>query len=205
MESRKTKPERRFTCPVGECERKFRWKAELKRHMLIHLDEKPLQCEICERRFTLEQHLKEHLARHVGNSLYVCRVNGCDREFYQSSMLSIHRKTHKGYKSRKCDFRANPPRDFNKPSNNKLSGLTQEGINEFLEHYSHKRFKIIEEDPVDEDQSDIHSFVSLNRPPSPGFKMINGGKSKLNLEVDKSRLKREPYILYQLIIYFEYG
>eukprot|EP00743_Colponemidia_sp_Colp-15_P006359 GILK01006845.1.p1 GENE.GILK01006845.1~~GILK01006845.1.p1 ORF type:complete len:454 (-),score=49.21 GILK01006845.1:188-1495(-) len=84
-----------FVCRVASCNKEFRTRYCLKRHMLIHQNVKKHVCEVCDRRFLLPQYLKEHRYIHTGEKPYKCSVAGCDRTFRQGGKLSTHLKQHR--------------------------------------------------------------------------------------------------------------
>uniref|UniRef100_A0A672MVU5 Zinc finger protein 770-like n=1 Tax=Sinocyclocheilus grahami TaxID=75366 RepID=A0A672MVU5_SINGR len=50
-------------CPV--CHKRFGAPSKLKRHCLIHTDQRPFQCSICCRAFREHSHLKVHVRTHT--------------------------------------------------------------------------------------------------------------------------------------------
>ena len=67
-----THGERMFICQVQGCNKKFLDNSKLKRHQLVHTGEKPYKCEICGKRFSLDFNLRTHLRTHTGEKPYVC-------------------------------------------------------------------------------------------------------------------------------------
>lgn len=61
-----TKP---FRC--SECGKEFLRIYELRRHMLVHSDERPHKCSICEKSFKHKGPLKQHMRSHLRESLQV--------------------------------------------------------------------------------------------------------------------------------------
>lgn len=95
METKKQK--KLFICDITGCERVFTTKYSLKRHCLIHINEKPLKCQYCDSRFRLQQYLQDHENTHTFNAPHVCGISGCTASFRQSGKLSTHRATHRDY------------------------------------------------------------------------------------------------------------
>jgi len=52
------KRKRGHECDV--CEKSFTRADSLKRHVRIHMNEKPYECDVCEKRFTQSSNLKRH-------------------------------------------------------------------------------------------------------------------------------------------------
>jgi KRAB domain-containing zinc finger protein len=54
------------------CSREFTRALYLRRHMFVHSDEKPFECNWCGKKLRSEYNLKYHMQRHVGVKEYVC-------------------------------------------------------------------------------------------------------------------------------------
>lgn len=91
----KEKIESQYVCSVESCQKTFRDKSKLKRHMLVHTGDKPFRCLFCGKCFSLDFNLKTHLRIHTGEKPYVCSFQGCNKSFSQSNNLSLHEKSHK--------------------------------------------------------------------------------------------------------------
>ena len=89
--------ERRLTCSYPDCGRVFKTRFALRRHCLIHTQEKKHECPYCGKRFALLQNLREHTYTHTQECPYVCGVAGCLKRFRQNGKLSLHRRTHPEY------------------------------------------------------------------------------------------------------------
>lgn len=66
----------------------------LRRHMLIHLNEKSFICHICGKGFNLFINLNAHLRRHAGYKPHECDV--CKATFIDKTRLRLHMRTHTG-------------------------------------------------------------------------------------------------------------
>eukprot|EP00357_Protocruzia_adherens_P034316 CAMPEP_0115012040 /NCGR_PEP_ID=MMETSP0216-20121206/24453_1 /TAXON_ID=223996 /ORGANISM="Protocruzia adherens, Strain Boccale" /LENGTH=316 /DNA_ID=CAMNT_0002380927 /DNA_START=197 /DNA_END=1147 /DNA_ORIENTATION=- len=81
-------------CEKPGCDKMFKSKYTLRRHMATHVDIKRFVCQFCDKRFALKQYLKEHLYIHTGESPYTCPFPDCGRSFKQAGKLSMHKKLH---------------------------------------------------------------------------------------------------------------
>lgn len=79
------------TCEI--CNKVFKEKHKLKRHMMIHTGEKSHSCPFCEKSFSLEYNLNTHKRIHTGEKPYKCQITGCEKSFTQSGNLKTHMRT----------------------------------------------------------------------------------------------------------------
>lgn len=111
-----------YICEFNECERMFKAKYSLTRHIKSkHFKKKKYVCKHCNKKFALQHNLKEHEFIHTQALPYVCGIDGWTQSFRQRGKLCLHRWKHPGYNKRK----------YKKNSElNKDVDITQEGAME---------------------------------------------------------------------------
>ena len=82
------------------CQKQFRSVGNLKRHLLIHTEEKPFSCEICAKCFRTSDEIKKHTLVHTREKPYTCSI--CQKQFKQSCHLGRHMLIHSGVKQHAC-------------------------------------------------------------------------------------------------------
>uniref|UniRef100_UPI0037E9A053 oocyte zinc finger protein XlCOF6.1-like n=1 Tax=Semicossyphus pulcher TaxID=241346 RepID=UPI0037E9A053 len=90
--------ERPYTCSV--CNKTFRIKSILTRHMKMHSGEKPYSCSVCGKSFIQRSYLQTHMNSHTGQKPYTCRF--CGRGFTQVGNMNAHIRIHTGEKPHSC-------------------------------------------------------------------------------------------------------
>ncbi|EFA13125.1 gastrula zinc finger protein XlCGF57.1 [Tribolium castaneum] len=88
------------TCDI--CSRTFYSRANLERHVKIHMGDKSYVCEFCGRSYTREDNFKGHLRLHTGEKPYVCEY--CGKSFKNKANLNIHRLRRHNNQSYVCEF-----------------------------------------------------------------------------------------------------
>ncbi|KRT79978.1 zinc-finger associated domain containing protein, partial [Oryctes borbonicus] len=83
-----------FACPVEDCKRKFSWKPTLKRHMLVHSNEKQFLCYICGVGYSAADSFWYHLKSHQDQRPYLCTC--CGKSYKQAIHLKYHMHSHTG-------------------------------------------------------------------------------------------------------------
>ncbi|KAM6992309.1 uncharacterized protein LKV04_008361 [Tautogolabrus adspersus] len=90
--------EKPFSCSI--CGKRFYQKWNLTSHMLVHTGEKPFGCSVCSKRFILKGNLTKHMVIHTGEKPFSC--SECGKRFYQQGNLTSHMLIHMGVKPFSC-------------------------------------------------------------------------------------------------------
>ena len=70
------------------CDRAFKSRDMLQKHMACHFEVKPYECLECGKRFGKETHLREHTKRHNGTKNFSCMY--CPKSFMAANKLREH-------------------------------------------------------------------------------------------------------------------
>jgi len=89
----------KHVCSV--CNKAFRKPYSLKKHMMVHSDERPYTCADCGGRFRTSAHLKLHMVTHTKEKNEMCTV--CGKTFALKGSLRIHMRIHSGEKPYCCE------------------------------------------------------------------------------------------------------
>eukprot|EP00063_Salmo_salar_P034183 XP_014009018.1 PREDICTED: zinc finger protein 79-like isoform X1 [Salmo salar] len=90
--------ERPFACE--RCDRRYRSAYDLKVHVRIHSGERRHMCTICGKRFTQQCALVRHMQMHAGEKNYLCSI--CGKAFLTLGELRLHTRTHTGENPHTC-------------------------------------------------------------------------------------------------------
>ena len=102
-----------FTCTEPGCDKVFKLKNLLHRHLKTHNSERLYNCDQCSKSFKTKSNLQSHRVVHNEESKYFCEE--CGQQFKHRTSLATHIRLHsKGNKSFKCPF---CPKSFNQKGN----------------------------------------------------------------------------------------
>ena len=90
--------EKHFQC--SECGKAFGRRGDLNKHMLVYTQEKYFQCSECGKAFGRSGTLKRHMLVHTQEKGFEC--NECHKSFARKSSLVSHMRCHSRYKPYKC-------------------------------------------------------------------------------------------------------
>ncbi|XP_069030147.1 zinc finger protein 771-like [Embiotoca jacksoni] len=90
--------DRPYACSI--CNKNFRIKSILTRHMKTHTGEKPYSCVVCGKSFIQRSYLQTHMNSHSGQKPYTCSF--CGRGFTQVGNMNAHIRIHTGEKPHSC-------------------------------------------------------------------------------------------------------
>ncbi|XP_018318473.1 zinc finger protein 1 homolog [Agrilus planipennis] len=77
--------------PCPNCQKIFSKRANLRRHLYLHLKGKTFECRHCKKLFPHEDDIVRHLLIHTYDQPYMCKV--CERLYSQADVFEEHMKT----------------------------------------------------------------------------------------------------------------
>lgn len=93
------KQRKKYQCEV--CQKEFGYSNDLRKHLRIHLDERPFSCTQCNKTFRQAGCLKNHIACQHGTDIsYTCDY--CTKSFPIKERLRLHLRIHSGFKPYHC-------------------------------------------------------------------------------------------------------
>jgi uncharacterized Zn-finger protein len=81
-----------YNYECSTCQKRFRCKKHLKRHLPVQTEPKNFECEDCGKKFRRKDNLESHRRIHTGEMPYTCSI--CQKKFRFQSGLANHLKTH---------------------------------------------------------------------------------------------------------------
>ena len=76
--------------PCLQCNKEFKTKQCLKRHISRHLGVKLHICSYCNKRFNDKSNMKRHAVTHINVRKFTCDV--CDQTFYRKEVMELHKR-----------------------------------------------------------------------------------------------------------------
>jgi len=95
-----------FFCKYPQCDKSFRFRSEIERHIATHTNVRPFVCTYkdCNKAFKRLDALENHTRIHTKETPFKCDFEGCNKEFTTKASLRYHLLKHKDEKIYKCSF-----------------------------------------------------------------------------------------------------
>lgn len=81
---------KQYVCET--CGAAFAYQSHLRKHQMVHRDERPFKCSHCERWFRLSYSRMLHERQHTGKKPFKCTL--CNKEYATKARLERHQKVH---------------------------------------------------------------------------------------------------------------
>jgi uncharacterized Zn-finger protein len=145
----------KYSCVWPNCKYKTFLKYLLRRHALIHSEEKNFKCDFenCDKTFKQKFLLKLHEEIHSNEKKFICDWNQCDNKFKQRSGLYQHKnEVHFKIKKYECNYEGCHQR-FSGKNNLTVHSRIHSGLKPFVCSNCDKRFYSI---------SNLNQYVKKN-------------------------------------------
>ena len=107
-------------CFWPKCQFKTQFENDIKKHQMIHTNEKNFECNECQKQFRLFSQLKVHQLIHSNERQFVCDWSECGKQFKRKSSLIQHKRiVHLKEKRFECDYNDCGKKFFRKSNLNK--------------------------------------------------------------------------------------
>ncbi|ODM98813.1 Zinc finger and BTB domain-containing protein 14 [Orchesella cincta] len=83
------RPHRPYQCNHSDCQKAYKTRSELNRHLVVHAGVKNYVCTQCGKTFLRKQYLKTHLLRHEESLIWSCNL--CSKIFVTQHDLEKHK------------------------------------------------------------------------------------------------------------------
>jgi len=96
---------KKFICGFQGCQKTFRFKSEIERHLSAHSGLRPHECTYpgCKKSFKRIDALDDHVrSQHTGEAPLICPYNDCGQRFSTTAKLRYHSALHEDQKPYKC-------------------------------------------------------------------------------------------------------
>ena len=147
-------PKKVYICDFNECEKMFKAKYSLTRHIKSkHFKKKKFIWKHCNKKFALLHNLKEHEYIHTQALPFVCGIDGWTQSFRQRGKLCLHRWKHPNYNKRK--YKKNSDLNNDEEDINEAPTLNETAMN-----FQNTNFSFTE--PMRQRQSAMGYLNSMN-------------------------------------------
>jgi len=91
-----TNGKKAFQCLAPNCQKTFRFKSDMERHIIIHSSQKNFVCTFpkCGKSFKRPDALKNHMQAHAENNIFICPMPDCNAQFHKKNILQYHLAKH---------------------------------------------------------------------------------------------------------------